>query len=167
MVIPVVWLIATERVQMAFWLFAVAGASDAIDGFIAKKLNARTDLGAYLDPLADKVLLNGIYVAMAMVGWLPIWLSFLVIGRDLLIVAGVVLIQRRHPVFRAKPLLIGKANTFAQILLAATALAHAGGLVPLGEQVTALIIAVTATTVLSGGGYALQAVKALHAERGS
>lgn len=167
MVIPVVWLIATERVQAAFWLFAAAGASDAIDGFIAKKLNARTDLGAYLDPLADKVLLNGIYVAMAMVGWLPIWLSSLVIGRDLLIVVGVVLIQRRHPVFRARPLLIGKANTFAQILLAAAALAHAGALVELGEPVAVLIITVTATTVFSGAGYALQAVKALHAERGS
>lgn len=167
MVVPVIWLIAIERLEAAFWLFAAAGVSDAVDGFIAKNFNSRTALGAYLDPLADKVLLNGIYVALAMVGWLPVWLAFLVISRDLLIVAGVVLIQRRHSLFRARPLLLGKANTFAQILLAAAALAHAGGLLVLEEQVAALIVTVTATTVLSGAGYAAQAIKALHAERRS
>lgn len=167
MVVPVVWLIATGRVEAAFWLFAAAGVSDVVDGFIAKNFNAKTELGAYLDPLADKVLLNSIYVAMAMVGWLPVWLAVLVILRDLLIVVGVILIQRRHPLYRAKPLLIGKANTFVQLLLAGVALAHVGGLVEMGEQVSALILAVALTTVLSGGGYAIQAVKALHAERRS
>ena len=164
MVVPLIWLIATERMQAAFWLFAAAGASDAVDGFIAKRFNSRTDLGAYLDPLADKVLLNGVYVATAIVGWLPVWLTFLVISRDLLIVAGAVLIQRRHPLFRARPLLIGKANTFAQILLAAAVLAHAAGLLDLEEQLAALIITVTATTILSGAGYMVQAAKALQAE---
>jgi cardiolipin synthase len=167
MVVPVVWLIAIGHVEIAFWLFAAAGVSDVVDGFIAKNFNARTELGAYLDPLADKVLLNSIYVAMAMVGWLPVWLAFLVILRDLLIIVGVVLIQRRYPIYRAKPLLIGKANTFVQLLLAGVALAHAGGLVEMGEQVSALIIAVALTTLASGGGYAIQAVKALHAERKS
>ena len=105
--------------------------SDVVDGFIAKNFNARTDLGAYLDPLADKVLLDGIYLALAILGGLPAWLALMVIGRDLLIVVGVVLIQRRNPVFRAVPLAIGKINTFAQILLAACAIAHAGGWIDL------------------------------------
>ena len=164
MVGPVVWLIMTERLHAAFWLFVAAGVSDALDGFIAKTFNTRTELGAYLDPLADKVFLNAIYGAMAAIGWLPVWLAALVIGRDLLIVAGVVLIQRRDPVFRARPLLIGKLNTFAQIVLAAAALAHAGGLVDLSEMLWALIALVTVTTLWSAAGYAVQAVRAMAAE---
>ncbi len=167
MVVPLVWLIATERLEAAFWLFVAAGVSDVVDGFIAKNFNARTDLGAYLDPLADKVLLNGSYLALAILGGLPAWLALMVIGRDLLIVVGVVLIRRRDPVFRAMPLVIGKINTFAQILLAACALAHAGGWIDLEAQVAALIVLVATTTFLSGAGYAVQAIRATALERAS
>ena len=89
------------------------------------------------------------------------------VGRDALIVLGVVLIQRRDPVFRAKPLLIGKLNTFAQLALAACALAHAGGLFDLGMLVAALIVAVSLTTLLSAAGYAGQGLRALERERPS
>lgn len=164
MAIPLVWLIATERLEAAFWLCIAAGVSDAVDGFIAKNFNARTNLGTYLDPLADKLLLNGIYLALAMAGWLPAWLAALVIGRDVLIVTGVVLIRRRDPVFRPVPLMIGKANTFAQILLAACAIAYAGGWFDLGSEVAALIVLVTITTLLSGAGYIGQAVRAVGRE---
>jgi cardiolipin synthase (CMP-forming) len=167
MVVPLVWLIATDRLDAAFWLFVAAGVSDFVDGFIAKNFNARTDLGAYLDPLADKVLLDGSYLALAILGGLPPWLALMVIGRDLLIVVGVVLIQRRRPVFRAVPLAIGKVNTFAQILLAACAIAHAGGWIDLEAQVAALIVLVAATTFLSGAGYAVQAIRATAPERAS
>ena len=166
-VVPVVWLIATERLQAAFWLFVAAGVSDVIDGFIAKTFSSRTQLGALLDPLADKILLNGIYLAMALVGWLPVWLAALVIGRDLLIITGVVLIQRRNPLFRADPLVVGKLNTFAQIVLAAVALAHASALVDLREMIPLLIVAVALTTVASGAGYAAQALRACLRERRS
>ncbi len=167
MVVPLIWLITTERMHAAFWLLLAAGLSDALDGFIAKRFNARTELGAYLDPIADKTLLDGIYVALALAGWLPAWLAMLVVGRDVLIVLGVVLIQRRDPLFRAKPLLIGKVNTFAQLALAACALAHAGGLVDLGMLVAALIVAVSLTTLLSAAGYAGQGLRALERERPS
>ena len=112
-------------------------------------------------------LLDGIYLALAMGQWLPVWLVALVIGRDLLIVCGVALIRRRHATFRPKPLLIGKLNTFAQLALAACALAHAGGLLDLGMLVTALIVAVSLTTLLSGAGYAGQGLRALQRERPS
>jgi cardiolipin synthase len=167
MVVPLIWLIATERVHAAFWLLLAAGMSDALDGYIAKNFNARTDLGAYLDPIADKTLLDGIYVAFAVAGWLPPWLAMLVVGRDVLIVLGVVLIQRRNPVYRAQPLLIGKANTFAQLLLAACVLVHAGGLVDLGAPVAALIVVVSLTTILSGAGYVGQGLRALDPEHAS
>jgi cardiolipin synthase len=167
MVVPLVWLIATERLEAAFWLFVAAGISDVVDGYIAKKFNAKTELGAILDPLADKALLDGIYLAMAIVGWLPAWLALMVLSRDLLIVIGVVLIRRRHPVFRAMPLAIGKINTFAQILLAACAIADAGGWIDLEAQVAALVVLVATTTALSGAGYAVQAIRATGLERAS
>lgn len=164
MVVPLVWLIASGHLHAAFWVFVAAGVSDVVDGFIAKNFDAKTDLGAYLDPLADKILLDGIYIALALVGWLPPWLALLVISRDLLIVFGVILIQRRQPVFRATPLLVGKVNTFAQILLAACAIAHAGGWIDLEAEVTALVILVASTTLLSGAGYATQAIRAWRRE---
>ena len=167
MVPPLVWLIVTERLQAAFWLFLAAALSDAIDGFIAKRFNAKTTLGSYLDPVADKVLLDGIYVALAMGHWLPVWLVALVIGRDLLIVCGVVLIRRRHATFRPKPLLIGKINTFAQILLTACALGHVGGWVDLDAAVEVLVIVVALTTLLSGAGYAGQAMRSIRSEQTS
>jgi cardiolipin synthase (CMP-forming) len=167
MVAPLVWLIVTERLEAAFWLFIAAAASDAVDGFIAKNFNARTNLGSYLDPLADKVLLNGIYLALAMGHWLPAWLAALVIGRDLLIVLGVVMIRRRHSVFQPRPLLIGKVNTLAQILLAACVLAEVGGWIELGPAGAVLIAVVTLTTLSSGAGYAGQAWRSIGLERTS
>lgn len=167
MVVPLVWLIVSEHLQAAFWLFVAAGVSDVVDGFIAKRFNARTSLGSYLDPLADKILLDGIYLALALGQWLPVWLVALVISRDLLIVAGVALIQRRNPVFRPQPLLIGKVNTFAQMLLAACVLADLGGWIDLALTFDALIIAVALTTLLSGAGYAGQAARSLEGGRTS
>lgn len=164
MVVPLVWLIATERLEAAFWLFVAAAISDAVDGFIAKNFNAQTNLGSYLDPLADKVLLNGIYFALFLGHGLPAWLVVLVIGRDLLIVCGVMMIRRRHAVFRPRPLLIGKLNTLAQIMLAAAAIANSSGWMDLGSPVAALVVVVTLTTVLSGAGYAAQALLSVGAE---
>ena len=150
------WFITAGAIEAAFWLFVAAGLSDAVDGFVAKRFNARTNFGAYLDPIADKVLLTGVYVALAFHGYLPAWLVGLVVSRDLLIVTGVLLLHRRDPLFRARPLLVGKANTLAQIALAVVVLADAGGLVGLGALVTACIWLVAATTLLSGGAYAGQ-----------
>lgn len=167
MVVPLVWLIVAENLLAAFWLFVVAGISDALDGFVAKRFNARTNLGSYLDPLADKVLLDGIYLALAMGQWLPAWLVGLVIARDLLIVFGAAMIRRRNAVFRPEPLLIGKINTFAQMVLAACALANMGGLVEMATAVDVLVIVVALTTLLSGAGYAAQALRSVVREQTS
>jgi cardiolipin synthase (CMP-forming) len=164
-VVPAVWLINIGRVDAAFWLFLAAGLSDAIDGFVAKRFNVRTNFGAYLDPVADKVLLTGVYFALAFQALLAPWLVALVVVRDLLIVVGVMEMHRRNLPFRARPLLIGKANTLAQILLAVFVLAHAGGLVDLGVTVDVLVYVVAATTVLSGLAYAAHAVHVTRARR--
>ena len=96
-----------------------------------------------------------------------LWLALLVVARDILIVLGVALIQRRNPLYRARPLLIGKINTFVQLSLAASTLAHAGGVIDLGVLITALIVAVALTTILSAAGYAAQSLRARDPEHAS
>lgn len=164
---PLVWLIISDHVWAAFWVFVVAGVSDALDGYIAKTFNRKTDLGAILDPLADKVLLNGIYVALALSGHLPLWLAWIVVGRDLLIVIGVMLIRRRDPVFRVRPLKVGKANTFVQILLAAAALAIWGDVADVQSWIQPLVLLVAAMALISGASYVVQAMRYADLEKTS
>lgn len=125
--VPVVfWLLVSGRYQTAFFIFVAAGISDAVDGWLAKRYNWQTELGSYLDPLADKLLVVSIFVAMGWQGELPSWLVIAVVSRDLLIIIGVMLAWvLEHPV-TIHPLAVSKANTFAQLVLAATVLADTG-----------------------------------------
>ncbi|MGH6925977.1 MAG: CDP-alcohol phosphatidyltransferase family protein, partial [Propylenella sp.] len=87
----IVWLMIADRFVEATALFVVAGISDAVDGFIAKRFGAASQLGAYLDPIADKALLVSIYVTLGLADHLPVWLVIAVVSRDILIVGAVVL----------------------------------------------------------------------------
>ena len=108
----VVWLIITHEMQAAFLLFLLAGLSDAADGFLAKRYGWDSELGAYLDPIADKALLVSIYVTLGFAGHLPVWLVIAVVSRDILIVGAVVLSWMLSRPLSMQPLLISKANTF-------------------------------------------------------
>ena len=88
----VIVLIGQERWMPAFVLFVVAGASDGVDGFIARRFDMRSEFGAYIDPLADKALIVSIYVALSVVGVLPGWVAVLVVSRDAMIVAAIMAI---------------------------------------------------------------------------
>jgi cardiolipin synthase len=122
--VPVIfWLLLTGQSQIAFFVFVCAGISDAVDGYLAKTYNWRTELGSYLDPLADKVLIVSIYIALAVREELPLWLVIAVVSRDILIVAAVLLAWLLDQPFKVRPLAVSKANTAVQILLAATVLA--------------------------------------------
>jgi cardiolipin synthase len=122
--VPIVfWLLLTGQAQVAFFVFVAAGISDAVDGYLAKTFNWQTELGAYLDPLADKLLIVSIYIALGVRGEIPLWLVIAVVSRDILITGAVMLSWlMNHPV-RIKPLVVSKANTAAQLLLASLALA--------------------------------------------
>jgi cardiolipin synthase (CMP-forming) len=125
--VPVVfWLLVSGQTQAAFFAFVLAGLSDAVDGFIAKRYGLSTELGAYLDPLADKLLIVSIFVALGVRGALPSWLVIAVVSRDILIVTAVVLSWVLGNPVRISPLWVSKANTLAQIVLAATVLADDG-----------------------------------------
>jgi cardiolipin synthase (CMP-forming) len=149
-----VWLILEGRYTSAFWLFVAAGISDAVDGMLAKYLDAQSELGKFLDPLADKALLVSVYVALGRIGAVDIWLVILVVSRDVMIVGGVIVtlltVMRSYKV---SPSLLSKANTAAQILLAAAVLAHLGLSVDDGSLIFALTYVVALTTLGSGAWY--------------
>jgi cardiolipin synthase (CMP-forming) len=149
----VVWLIITHETFAAFLLFLAAGLSDAADGFLAKRYNWRSELGAYLDPIADKALLVSIYVTLGLAGHLPVWLVIAVVSRDILIVGAVVLSWMLSRPLTMQPLLISKANTFAQIVLAGLILAELGLGLGLDPLVQLLIWVTGALTILSAAAY--------------
>jgi cardiolipin synthase len=149
-----VWLIIQDRYGTAFWVFAAAGASDALDGFIAKQFNLRTMLGAFLDPLADKMLLMSVYVALGYRGQVEAWLVILIVSRDVLIIGGAILYQTVTQSLTMKPLLISKINTAAQIGLAVLMLGKLGlGVSDQYGVMFAMTILVAATTIVSGAAY--------------
>lgn len=152
--VPIVfWLMLSGEMQAAFVLFVLAGVSDAVDGFLAKRFGWATELGAYLDPLADKLLIVCVFVALGASGKLPSWLVIAVVTRDILIVTAVVLSWLlNHPV-RIKPLIVSKANTLAQILLAGLVLADEGFGLGLGTVRTVLVWVTAALTLASLAAY--------------
>ena len=134
----------------------LAGISDAVDGIIAKRFGLTTQLGAYLDPIADKVLLVAIYITLGVDEKLSLWLVILVVSRDVLLVGGAVLQFMLEQASEISPTLVSKANTLLQILLAALVLADlAFGPVERHGWLLAFEFLVGATTVISGGGYLL------------
>jgi cardiolipin synthase len=160
--VPVsIWLILAGQFGAAFWMFVIAGVSDAVDGFIAKRFDMRTRIGALLDPVADKTLLVSTYVTLGVAAQLPTWLVILVVSRDLMIVGGFLLVQLLSTDTRWEPLMVSKANTVLQIVLVALTLArlafafddHGLGLV--------LVYAVAATTILSGAAYLVRWARSL------
>ncbi len=120
----VVWAITSGEMRIAFLLFLAAGISDAIDGFLAKRFHMASELGAYLDPLADKALIVSIYISLGIAGTLPIFLVILVVSRDIMIVSAFMLSWLVGKPMPVRPLLVSKANTVAQILLATLVLAE-------------------------------------------
>ena len=154
LLVPVmVWAIAAHEMRFAFGLFLVAGLSDAVDGFLAKRFNMTSELGAYLDPLADKVLIMSIYVALGITDAIPRWLVILVVSRDLLIVGGIMLAWILGNPMKVKPLWVSKLNTVAQILYAGVVLAALGFQFDAGVVQVLLVVSVALLTLLSIGFY--------------
>ena len=150
-----VWLILNEIHWVAFWVFVGACVSDAADGFIAKKFHFQTELGRYLDPLADKVLLVSVFVTLGHVGLMDTLLVILVVFRDVLIVCGAVLSHVRQQNFSIRPKMVSKINTFAQFFLAATVMFMSGDGISNAPIIGMMEYAVVATTLVSGAAYVI------------
>mgnify|MGYP002868051066 FL=1 len=122
--VPVVIAFISQHMwREAFLCFVIAGVSDGIDGWLAKTFNLQTELGAYLDPVADKALLISIYVTLAVIGELPAVIAILVVARDLMIMGAVLISWIVDKPVAIRPLVVSKMNTAAQIGLAAGVLA--------------------------------------------
>ncbi len=153
MVPVVVWAITVGEMQIAFLIFLAAGVSDAIDGFLAKRLNMASELGAHLDPLADKTLIVSIYVALGITDAIPRWIVILVVSRDFLIIGGVMLAWFLGQPIRVKPLLVSKLNTVAQIVFACLVLASLAFGFDAGMWQILTMWIVAALTLISVGFY--------------
>lgn len=141
----------------ALSMFFLAGVTDALDGFLARVLDQRSPLGAVLDPLADKVLLDAAYVCLAQAGWIPVWLAVAVVSRDVIILGGVALLTFWGQDMRAsiRPSLASKATTATQMALILAAFVRA--IAPWGDRldtaVEAIVWLTAALTLVSGGHY--------------
>ena len=116
--VPVCLLILNENYSTVLWIAFIAGFSDAVDGYLARKLNALSHYGAVVDPLADKALLLGSYIAFALVGLLSCWVAVILLLRDMLIVSGAFIYRRKFGRYKMAPSAWGKSSTAVQILFA-------------------------------------------------
>lgn len=148
-----IWLMVGGRYDLAFWVFSVAAISDALDGFLAKRFDAVTTMGGFLDPIADKLLLVSVYVTLGIQDKMESWLVILVVFRDVLIIGGALLFETVTHALTMEPLMISKINTVVQIGLGLAVLSHISGGPVDGWLIAPLTVTVAVTTVVSGGLY--------------
>ncbi len=151
--VPVlIWLVMNGAMEAAFWLCCTASLTDALDGYIARRFDMHTRLGSYLDPIADKMLLVSGFIVLTVAGLMPLWITLLVVTRDVIIIGGAILYQTMTGSLQMEPLWISKLNTTMQItllllvLFAASYPAFTGAIVP-------ITVCVAITTVISGWRY--------------
>lgn len=156
LVAPIMVSLARGEYMVVLGLFAVAGLSDGVDGFLARHYHWQTPLGALLDPLADKLMLVGVYLVLGWAGLLPVWLVVLVVLRDVVIISGALAYRQRCKNLTMEPTWISKANTLFQILLGLVVILVSTGTALPPAVITGLIGVVTLTTVWSGVDYVWQ-----------
>lgn len=155
----IISLIVAQRWKEACVVFIIAGVSDAVDGWLAKTFELRTELGAYLDPLADKALIVSIYVTLAIVAVLPATLAIIVVARDLMIIGAFMISWFMRKPVKVKPLLISKLNTAAQISFAAMVLGIKAFDFPAAAWFNIALYAVATLTIASTAAYLRQWIR--------
>lgn len=167
MVLPVVLLMLDKQFDWALLLFFIAGLSDGLDGYLAKRNHWESRLGSILDPLADKLLLVSSFVVLGWLGYIPVWLVFVVLLRDFLIVLGGVSYHVKIGEYEMTPTVVSKINTFCQIVLVLAIVFSLGFYTLPDQMIQFLIYTVLATTLLSGADYVwVWGKKAVQAFRG-
>jgi len=150
---PVVAALRDGRHDLALALFTVAAVSDGLDGFLAKRFNWTSQLGKFLDPLADKLLLVAVFVSAAWTGLAPWWVAAAAIARDLIIGGGALIFWLWFGPLHGRPTILSKVNTALQILYLVGAILHAAHGLPPREVVEALAIVTFLSTLASGADY--------------
>lgn len=150
---PVAYLIVSQEYAAALYLFLVASISDGLDGFLAKTFGWQSNLGALLDPAADKLLLTASFAALYLTGLIPLWLAVLVIARDVIIVGGATAYHFLIQTLQGAPTTISKINTALELALVVAVLLAAAWEWPLRDAIIVLGAAVLVTVVVSGIDY--------------
>ncbi len=125
LVAPIVWSLLEEHYALALGLIMIAGLSDALDGYLARRFDWRTRLGGLLDPAADKFLMFAAFVTLAWIGLVPVWFSAIVVGRDVIIISGSIVYQLTVAPIHGEPTGASKLNTVFQILFVLLTISHA------------------------------------------
>ena len=154
--------------RLALWIFIIAGSTDAIDGWLARRLNSESVIGAYLDPIADKLLLTVAYVALTIpqgqAVMIPLWLAILALFRDFLIMLVALILYVVDGIQRFPPSVLGKATTFMHV--ATVGLVLLANLIPIPEVVLAVCFYTSfGLVIVSGFNYLYRASKAIEAKR--
>lgn len=170
LVVPIAWLLKAGEYQLTLWVFAFAGLTDGLDGFLAKRCGWMSELGKILDPLADKILLVSVFITLAALGIVPVWLAVTAVARDVIITAGAISYNALYGYPNGRPTLISKINTLCQILFLLLAVAAKAGDWDAGTAQLILGALVFVTTVVSGLDYVItysrKAIAASRQQRG-
>lgn len=150
---PVLVLLLNGRHDIALILFFVAGFSDGLDGYLAKRFGWHSRAGALLDPVADKLLVAGTFITLSVAGHLPVWLAVIVVLRDVVIVGGAMAYNFLVRPVEGEPSRISKINTAFELTLVLFVISHAGFGWPDEITITVLGAAVLVTVVISGIDY--------------
>lgn len=154
--VPVfLFLVAEGELYLATIVFIVAGATDAIDGYIARAWDVKTETGAMLDPLADKLLLSSAYLMLTYIGLIPLWLCIPVIFKDLVLLSGFAMFKRAGRCVDIRPSVWGKASTALQI----ASIIYAMSISAAGPAFIALAALTAAVTTYTGFDYAWREIK--------
>lgn len=150
---PIVFLVVDARYDIALALFVIAGFSDGLDGYLAKRFQWHTRIGALLDPIADKLLVAGTFIVLVYTAQIPLWMGLLVIFRDVVIVGGATVYNFVIRPVEGEPTRISKLNTALQLLFVVFVLSRAAFDWPPEITITVLGAAVVVTVVISGIDY--------------
>jgi len=153
LVAPILILLLDGQYGWSLLLFCVAGFSDGLDGYLAVRFDWSTRLGGLLDPAADKLLVTGLFVTLAWIGLIPVWLAVVVILRDVVIVSGAIAYNFIVKPVPGEPSRISKLNTALQMLFVVFVLSHAGFDWPDKITLTVLGASILVTVVISGVDY--------------
>lgn len=170
LVVPVAWLLVSDHYRLTLGLFAFAAATDGLDGYLAKRCGWTSELGKILDPLADKILLVGVFITLALLGVIPVWLAAVAVGRDVTITAGAITYNWLYGDLHGRPTIISKLNTLCQLLYLLLVVGSRAA--DFGPQIAITVLGalVFVTTVVSGLDYVItytrKAVEASRQRRG-
>ena len=153
LVVPIALTLVHDDPALTLWLFAAAAVSDGADGFLAKRFGWQTDLGAFLDPLADKVLLTTTFITLGWMSLVPMWLVLLTVGRDLVIVSGALAYRLLLGPVKIEPKISSKINTACQLGCVLIVICRQAFSLPVAWVATAAGAAVLVTTGISGVDY--------------